>query len=62
METKESKTYYIGTRQGTYYFDYDEERQTATPRQTGQTVTISPERLADFMHTARLLGMNTGEL
>lgn len=62
LEEKESSTatYYMATCGYKQYFKYDSERQEATLH-GGERVTIKPDRLADFLHTAKLLGMAVGK-
>lgn len=55
----------IGNEDGPVYFDYDEETQTASPMEGGsatEQVRISADRLADFLHAARMLGVEAEEL
>lgn len=58
MEKDNEKIFYIDVDGHHAYFNYDNERQTLTRRDV--KVTITPERLADFLHTADLFGFKTG--
>lgn len=54
------KTYYIELNGSKAYFNYDSNRQTFS--RGGKSVTISKEKFEDFLCTARILGINAGEL
>lgn len=56
-----NNTYYIDINGSKAYFNYDREKQSAS-RIGGNTVTISEEKLNDFLHTAKILGFKAGEL
>jgi len=61
MEESEKKTYYIATEHGTVYFTHDVGRNEAVLRD-GRKVTITEERLLNFLHTAELLGFKAGKI
>lgn len=54
------KTYYLELNGSKAYFNYDSNRQTFS--RGGNNVTISKEKFEDFLCTARILGINAGEL
>lgn len=58
---EDNKTYYIEINGSKAYFQYDKEKHAAR-RLGGNTVTISEEKLNDFLHTAKILGFKAGEL
>lgn len=53
-------TYYVAANGYNHYFTFDAERNTATLH-SGEKVTITQERLTDFLHTAKMLGMGVGK-
>lgn len=53
-------TYYVAANGYKQYFTFDEERNEATPR-GGKPLTLPRERLADFLHTAKMLGLAVGK-
>lgn len=54
------KTYYIELNGSKAYFQYDKEKQTFS--RGGKSAIISKNRFEDFLCTARILGINAGEL
>lgn len=61
MNTENETVYSIGLQSGTMYITHNSEHNEARVV-GGRTVTITRERLQDFMHTARLLGMKAEEM
>lgn len=61
MNTQQ-KTYFIEANGSRAYFKYDTLRNSVLNFNNGTEATISPEKFADFINTAKLLGLNAGEL
>lgn len=60
MDNEKEMTCRLAFKEGqTHYFSYNAERSQATLRD-GTVVEITPDRLADFLHTARMLGVEAG--
>lgn len=54
------KTYYLELNGSKAYFQYNESTQVF--KRGGKSVTISKEKFEDFLCTARILGIDAGEL
>lgn len=54
------KIYWLEVNGTKAYLHYDEERQTL--RLKSHVVTIGKERLADFLNTAKVIGLKSGEV
>jgi len=61
MTEKRHTIYYVGLNER-LYIQYDHLKQEALPVHAGHSIPISEEKLADFFATAKLLGMQTGQL
>ena len=56
-----TETYYVGTAHGKAYFNVTEQGD-ITAVATGRRCYMPPERFADFINTAKLLGLDAGRL
>lgn len=63
METEKKKTWRIDLK-GTskMYLQVDEERQEVKNAATGERVMLPADKWIDFVHTARILGINIDKL
>lgn len=60
-EIQEQTVYYIGIND-TMYISYDRNKHTAHPVHSDREITISEEKLADFLAVAKMFGFKVGTL
>jgi len=63
MEQQDERTvFYIEVGGSKAYIDYNTERHIAKLVGNVENITIPEEKLEDFIHTARLLGLKAGKI